>query len=123
MIIASAWLCVAALVADGSTTLIDPEELTESYPAFLETLRGLGGVVDTKFRGDEATSIAYSSNRMEPHTDGSFMAATPGIIVLKCLTPDTGAGGRSVLVDGYRLVLRSGIESTASTRREANRPH
>jgi gamma-butyrobetaine dioxygenase len=55
-----------------------------------------------------ATDLAYTSVKLDPHTDNPYRSPVPGIQLLHCLVNET-TGGLSTLVDGYAVAeaLRS----------------
>lgn len=55
-----------------------------------------------------ASDLAYTPVKLDPHTDNPYRAPVPGIQLLHCLANET-TGGLSTLVDGYAVAeaLRS----------------
>jgi trimethyllysine dioxygenase len=57
------------------------------------------------FSADAAMEdTAYSTQLLEPHTDGTYFSHCPGLQVLQCLNHTGGSGGETVLVDGLAVV-------------------
>lgn len=86
--------------------------LVSGTPTGLEAAKGLanqiGYIRETVFGGmwtlsSEANphpDSAYGTERLEPHTDGSYSHDAPGLQFFVC-NERTGTGGESVLVDGF----------------------
>ena len=49
-----------------------------------------------------ATDLAYTPVKLDPHTDNPYRTPVPGVQLLHCLANET-AGGLSTLVDGYAV--------------------
>ncbi len=49
-----------------------------------------------------ATDLAYTPVKLEPHTDNPYRSPVPGVQLLHCLANET-SGGLSTLVDGYAV--------------------
>ncbi len=49
-----------------------------------------------------ATDLAYTPVKLEPHTDNPYRSPVPGIQLLHCLANET-SGGLSTLVDGFTV--------------------
>jgi gamma-butyrobetaine dioxygenase len=49
-----------------------------------------------------ATDLAYTPVKLDPHTDNPYRSPVPGIQLLHCLANET-TGGLSTLVDGYMV--------------------
>jgi hypothetical protein len=46
---------------------------------------------------------AYTTVALPPHTDGCYWDDQPGLQVFQCLQPDLDGGGKTVLVDGFKV--------------------
>jgi hypothetical protein len=46
---------------------------------------------------------AYTTVALPPHTDGCYWDDQPGLQVFQCLQPDLDGGGKTVLVDGFKI--------------------
>jgi gamma-butyrobetaine dioxygenase len=49
-----------------------------------------------------ATDLAYTPVKLDPHTDNPYRSPVPGVQLLHCLANET-SGGLSTLVDGYAV--------------------
>ena len=49
-----------------------------------------------------ATDLAYTPAKLDPHTDNPYRSPVPGVQLLHCLANET-TGGLSTLVDGYAV--------------------
>ena len=58
---------------------------------------------------DHADS-AYARTHLEPHTDGAYSHDAPGLQMFACLER-AGAGGESILVDGFSAAERLRVEA------------
>jgi gamma-butyrobetaine dioxygenase len=79
--------------------------------AVLEVARTFGLPRDTNFglmfdvrSQPQATDLAYTSLKLDPHTDNPYRDPVPGIQLLHCLVNES-TGGLSTLVDGHAVVL------------------
>lgn len=52
--------------------------------------------------GAEAIDLAYTSMKLDPHTDNPYRSPVPGVQLLHCVANET-TGGLSTLVDGYAV--------------------
>ncbi len=50
----------------------------------------------------EAIDLAYTSVKLDPHTDNPYRSPVPGVQLLHCVANET-SGGLSTLVDGYAV--------------------
>ena len=78
--------------------------------AVLDVARTFGLPRDTNFglmfdvrSQPEATDLAYTSLKLDPHTDNPYRDPVPGIQLLHCLVNES-SGGLSTLVDGHAVV-------------------
>jgi trimethyllysine dioxygenase len=59
-----------------------------------------GGVSVLSADETEHKDTAYSTDFLEPHTDGTYFADAPGLQLFNCIETDA-RGGESILVDGF----------------------
>lgn len=78
--------------------------------AVLDVARTFGLPRDTNFglmfdvrSQPQATDLAYTSLKLDPHTDNPYRDPVPGIQLLHCLVNES-TGGLSTLVDGHAVV-------------------
>ena len=75
---------------------------TEDIAGFLGHLRenDFGRIFDLVVE-PEVWEMSQTDAPLHPHTDDPYRYAPPGVSVLHCL--ESGAGGESILVDGFRV--------------------
>jgi gamma-butyrobetaine dioxygenase len=66
-----------------------------------ETNFGVSWEVRSK-PGAEAIDLAYTSVKLDPHTDNPYRSPVPGVQLLHCVANET-TGGLSTLVDGFAV--------------------
>ncbi len=96
------WL--TGLLRDGATLVTDVpgesgavEEVVGLFGHVWET--NYGRLFDVRTEADP-NNLAFTSRALPPHTDNPYRDPVPSLQVLHCLTDD-GAGGDTVLVDGF----------------------
>jgi trimethyllysine dioxygenase len=77
------------------------QECCEKIAFLRETLYG-AGMWKTEILADGGNDTAYTVLPLNGHTDGNYMADTPGIQTFHCLQADP-SGGHSLLVDGFAV--------------------
>lgn len=51
----------------------------------------------------EGNDTAYSSQALNAHTDGTYLEDMPGLQAFHCLHADVSGGGKTLLVDGFKV--------------------
>lgn len=104
------WLSIVAtygfaIVADTPATAEATEELIRRVGYVRETIfGGFWQFTDDLSKAD----LAYTTQHLSAHTDGTYSHDAPGLQMLHCLHFE-GTGGNSTLVDGFKIaeVLRT----------------
>ena len=53
--------------------------------------------------GTSWDAVAYNSDKLPFHTDGTYMMRPPDIVILQCIIPSSISGGKEFLVDSFKL--------------------
>lgn len=59
------------------------------------------GEVSNVFHTEDANNLAYTEKALDLHNDLAYQGELPGVIVLSMIKQHTGAGGDSIISDGY----------------------
>ncbi len=96
-----------SLVTDVPTDDDTTEALAERLGSVQETLFGRMWHLSAELvdHGDSA----YSTQYLEPHTDGSYYHDAPGLQMFNC-QEFNGKGGESILVDGFAMAQRFKVD-------------
>jgi trimethyllysine dioxygenase len=88
----------AGMVSDAPTDMSAVDALTARIGYVRHTV--FGGTWTLSSEVIAHADSAYGADTLEPHTDGSYSHDGPGMQMFVC-SERTGAGGESVLVDGF----------------------
>lgn len=97
---------LAAICRDGVAfvTGVPAHHGTETIASWLGPIRetDFGRVFDIVSEPDPFTP-SQSTSALDPHTDDPYRYTPAGISVLHCVTPCSGVGGMTTIVDGFAI--------------------